>query len=930
MKIERNVFIGRDEIKTPISYVRLTNAIPIVFHFRDYTIPEGAETRVYSQKPSGKAVYGKGAIEGNSVNVDITKQMFAELGRTYLQVQIISGEDELVTFAQPVDVKPNYTQGDAPESQNEDGFFGEIKESISQLSKEIDALKENGTGTGGATTEQIEQIEKNKKDISQIQQTNSALSGRVQTLEEASGITVIEPSTKDIPKIFFDEAIPQTKDDVVTKFRYISETLDFEGYAEFKAQGNSSMGYPKKNMTVKMYTDETLEEKLKVDFKGWGKQNKHVYKANWIDLSHARNVVSARIWADVVKSRANYLSLPELLRTSPNQGAVDGFPVKVYSQGIYQGRYTLNIPKDAWMANMDDELDEHCILCSENYYSGCFRASANINGGDWTDEIHDTVPTSIKTRWNEVISFVMNSTDEEFKANLGNYFYVDSLIDYLIYGMVSCGLDAFGKNQLYFTYDGLKWVAEMYDMDSTWGLYWNGSKFVSASYSREQFEDFVSTSGNGQGNLLYIRLVNLFANDIKTRWNELKQNVLSIPNIINHFERFTDIAHLDLVKEDYASTTGNGKFTGIPSQSTNNIQQIRQFIIDRYAYCDEYFASLEENGGEVEPDNPEATLTSISATYTGGNVTVGTNVDSLTGIKVTANYSDGTSSTVIGYTLSGTIVEGSNTITVTYNGVTTTFTVIGVEEEIEVTLTSINANYAGGDVEVGTQLTALTGITVTGTYSDGTISEITGYSLIGEIIEGSNVITVIYENKTTTFIVNGVISYVAPTDYVYSLPQETTFNGTSDFVDTGYKLFDTNKDFAIIFDFTNGIGNPQNTLMLHSIYEVSPYNGLQIWFGGKLEIVINKTFIALGTAPNNDSRYKVVISKNAETNTITVKTSSGVDETVEATMIFDQTVLLGAYQTTSGTKGRYWKGTIHECKIYDRQLTEDEMTEFIS
>lgn len=512
-------------------------------------------------------------------------------------------------------------------------------------------------------------------------------------IADLSGGSLVEPKEDDIPKVFFSEAIPQTKTDTVTEFRYISKTKDVSGYAEFKAQGNSSMSYPKKNVTVKMYADEALEEKLKVDFKGWGEQRKHVYKANWIDLSHARNVVSARLWADVVKSRANYLSLPELLRTSPNQGAVDGFPIKVYSQGIYQGRYTLNIPKDAWMANMDDSLDTHCILCSENYASGCFRATANINGSDWTDEVHDAVPTSIKTRWNEVISFVMNSTDEEFKANLGNYFFVDSLIDYLIFGMVSCGLDAFGKNQLYFTYDGIKWIASMYDMDSTWGLYWNGSKFVSASYSREEYEDFVSTQSSGEGNLLYIRLAKLFYAEIQARYAELKQGALSVPNIINHFERFTDIVPLDLVKEDYASTTGSGKFTGIPSQSTNNIQQIRKFVIDRYAYCDEYFASLGGNGGEEEPDtpeNPEATLTSISATYTGGDVTVGTDVNSLTGITVTGTYSDGSTANITNYTLSGTIAEGSNTITVSYGGKTTTISVVGVPESAGTLLYSLS------------------------------------------------------------------------------------------------------------------------------------------------------------------------------------------------------------------------------------------------
>lgn len=78
------------------------------------------------------------------------------------------------------------------------------------------------------------------------------------------------------------------------------------------------------------------------------------------------------------------------------------------------------------------------------------------------------------------------------------------------------------------------------------------------------------------------------------------------------------------------------------------------------------------------PDEPEVTLSSISATYNGGNVYVGTELADLTGITVTATYSDGSTSNVTGYTLSGTISEGSNTITVTYNGKTTTFTVTGV------------------------------------------------------------------------------------------------------------------------------------------------------------------------------------------------------------------------------------------------------------
>ena len=88
-------------------------------------------------------------------------------------------------------------------------------------------------------------------------------------------------------------------------------------------------------------------------------------------------------------------------------------------------------------------------------------------------------------------------------------------------------------------------------------------------------------------------------------------------------------------------------------------------------------------GGTVEPDepdNPEITLTSISAVYNGGEVTVGTALTDLTGITVTGTYSDGSTANIIGYTLSGTIAEGNNTITVSYSGKTTTFTVTGIAE----------------------------------------------------------------------------------------------------------------------------------------------------------------------------------------------------------------------------------------------------------
>ena len=442
----------------------------------------------------------------------------------------------------------------------------------------------------------IEGLDNIKSDIKNIKDDVGELNTQYKDLANKIGtgttINSVEPELMDMPRIYFSEGtLPTTKTATVMKFDYYSKTNEYHGYVDIKCQGTSSMSYPKKNFTIKSYKDKDKTKKLKIDFKGWGEQTKFCLKANWIDITHARNVVSARLWGDVVKTRSDYATaLPELLRTSPNQGAIDGFPVVVYSNGVYQGRYTLNIPKDKWMSNMDDALDTHCILCSENYVSGCFRALPNINGSDWTDELHDVVPTSIKTSWTNAINFVMTSSDTDFKANLSNYFDVNSLIDYYLYGLVSTNLDGFGKNQLFFSYDGVHWIASVYDLDSTWGLYWNGGSFVSTTYSRKEFQDHK----DGQGNLLYDRLEKLFIPQLKTRYGELRKDVLSASHIIQKFEEFNDVCPKDIVQEDYASTTGGGGFTGIPSLTTNNIQQIRNNIVGRLTYVDGYINALQE------------------------------------------------------------------------------------------------------------------------------------------------------------------------------------------------------------------------------------------------------------------------------------------------------------------------------------------------
>lgn len=657
-------------------------------------------------------------------------------------------------------------------------------------------------------------------------------------------ISKVEPETYDIPKVFFNGDKPTDKTSVHSTIEYISKTEHFKGYVDIKCQGTSSMAYPKKNYTIKMFSDEAKTTKLKKDFKGWGKQSKFCLKANYIDHSHARNIVSAKLWGQVVKSRSDFDTLPEELKTSPNYGAVDGFPIKVYYNGTYEGVYTWNIPKDGWMNNMDDSLNTHCILCGEEYNSGCFRTA---NASLWSDELHDVMPANIVTSFNNFQSFVINSSDDEFKTGLLTYADVNSLIDYYIFQYVICGLDSMGKNQLFFTYDGTKWIASSYDMDSTFGLYWNGQSFVSATYRMQaDYESGKNTSSNynGEGNLLYVRLEQLFYEEIKARYTELRAGVLSYANIVNEFERFMDVIGKDLYAEDLTI------YTGIPSGNTNNIQQIRNYTRDRLTYVDGKIAAL------VAPVVP------------------------CTGITLNTN------------TLSFTTTDTQTLIA---------------------TVQPSNATEA-----------------VTWSVSPSGIVTVNG-GVVTPIANGNCTITATCGSHSATcnVIVAGLVE--APL-LSYELAEETVFNGTDTYIDTGISLLNADnvdKNWTMLVDFTSNSAEALRTIF-HCMREVAPFPGLSLDFNNSSLRIVLPINNAISLIAADTNRHKVVITKSANTFTVYNESMEQLGtNTPDTVTTVGQALLLGAYQDANGTKGRFFNGTIHRFKLVEGVMSREDCLAWI-
>ncbi len=192
---------------------------------------------------------------------------------------------------------------------------------------------------------------------------------------------------------------------------------------------------------------------------------------------------------------------------------------------------------------------------------------------------------------------------------------------------------------------------------------------------------------------------------------------------------------------------------------------------------------------EIPPEEPEETTTleSISAVFEQGDtvIYIDTSLDSLKNmLTVTAHYDDGTTATVTGYTLSGTLTVGTSVITVSYGGKTTTFTV-NVSETPVATLEGISAVYNQGEKVIYTTDSIETlkdDLIVTALYSDETSAIVSDYELSGVLAEGTSTITVFYEGKTATFTVNVTkFELVGYTQYSY-----LQGDGNS-YIDTGVK-----------------------------------------------------------------------------------------------------------------------------------------------
>lgn len=378
----------------------------------------------------------------------------------------------------------------------------------------------------------------------------------------------------ELPKLYLDGDIKSLKDkkqENKISVSYESESIKFEGYAKIKLQGSSSLSYSKKNYTIKFYKDEDFDEKYTIDF-GWGAQYKYCLKANWIDKTHTRNVVTANIVADIQKKY-------NLLMDTPNYGEIDGTPIEIYANGEFLGLYTLNIPKDAWMFNMDEDNENHIVVAADIWNDVTLFKKVGATFEDYGVEAGPETDNTLE-KLNRVHSFVVNSSDEEFKENIHKYFNLDSLLNYYVMMEFAELVDNAAKNMLLVTYDGKIWYTTLYDLDSSWGTTTSGNDTLN-------YDILVGDSSDSN---LWNKVKRCFPNELADRYFEIRKEILNKEYVMDKFSSFYSSI------PDEAFERENEKWQNIPGY---DIGQISEFLDERIPLIDKMFTELYTKAGTV-------------------------------------------------------------------------------------------------------------------------------------------------------------------------------------------------------------------------------------------------------------------------------------------------------------------------------------------
>ncbi|MCR5849191.1 MAG: DUF4886 domain-containing protein [Bacteroidaceae bacterium] len=376
----------------------------------------------------------------------------------------------------------------------------------------------------------------------------------------------------------------------------------FKKRVVLNAQGNSSLDFPKKNISVKFYEEMWGEGKTTdITFGNWVKQDAFHLKAYYTDYFRGCGKIAYDIYDDITSDREKPLPWQRAGVTTASDKAMchpNGFPCYVYLNGKFYGLFVWSLKKNH--KNMGQEKDNAShihldgILAAETIFNGkinwsqfevrtpkdLYCVDTTQTGGTPTYKLYDgdnptelidsTMPYYEADNQGHVLTNKVKQSlirfskyyEELQRLNTANpdtgtikrlisqYYDIPGLTDYFVHSLVTNNYDGHGKNWQWFTYDGNKWYVEPYDLDCTFGHHASGLLLLTPEWNCHNETRYYQFQGYAGIQKLFLKY---FFDDMKDRYIALrKKHLIDVERYSTYFKTWTDRIGLEGFEMEYS------------------------------------------------------------------------------------------------------------------------------------------------------------------------------------------------------------------------------------------------------------------------------------------------------------------------------------------------------------------------------------------
>ncbi|WP_187994540.1 cell wall-binding repeat-containing protein [Schaalia sp. JY-X159] len=386
----------------------------------------------------------------------------------------------------------------------------------------------------------------------------------------------------------------------------------FKSFGTIQVQGTSTARWPKKNWTLKWYSDKQRTRPILVQVGSSVPTDSWIAKAEWIDPTQSRNPLAFGLWEEMIASR-NSGSEVSHSTTANNPGAL-GFPQtnisRVTMDGKHYGISTLTLGHDPDNFNIDPYNTSNIYMEFDARGGYTLEKTWTKLGSDgigtWIDNYlssTDLFTDDQKSAIDE-LSSVINGSQENFEAQFDKHFDKGNMIDMLLMIELLYDWDGRAQDLQVVSYDLDKWFFLPWDKDTTFGMNSTG-RLLDPAVETKLLMDYENEDTEEKP---WFKTYQAFRPEVEARYAQLRDSgIFSVENL----QQKSANLHATVPSDVWTAEANRWNSLGRPSSDVVSTEQILTWFEARLGMLDLHFgyadAPVEEQStDEPQPDQPQS------------------------------------------------------------------------------------------------------------------------------------------------------------------------------------------------------------------------------------------------------------------------------------------------------------------------------------